>query len=139
LQGAGADDIMRNFGLRNTLYSFGIAHPGAIALHNFPKSLLKLQRDNEIIDLSVVDIVRTRRRGVPRYNDFRAGLHRPRIRSFEEVTASPEDARLLKELYGDVDKIDTVVGLLSEPAPAGFRFSDTSFRIFILMASRSLQ
>ncbi|TGS73881.1 peroxidase family protein, partial [Mesorhizobium sp. M8A.F.Ca.ET.181.01.1.1] len=65
IQGAGADDIMRNFGLRNTLYSFGVAHPGAIALHNFPRSLLKLERDNEIIDLSVVDIVRTRRRGVP--------------------------------------------------------------------------
>ncbi|WFP65884.1 peroxidase family protein [Mesorhizobium sp. WSM4904] len=139
IQGANADEIMRSFGLRNTLYSFGVAHPGAIALHNFPRSLLKLERDNEIIDLSVVDIVRTRRRGVPRYNDFRAGLHRPRIRSFEEVTASPEDARLLKQIYGDVDKIDTVVGLLSEPAPAGFGFSDTAFRIFILMASRRLQ
>ena len=73
-----ADDAMRAFGLRNTLYSFGIAHPGAITLHNFPRSLTSFERNSEIIDLSVVDIVRTRRRGVPRYNDFRAGLHRPR-------------------------------------------------------------
>ena len=38
------------------------------------------ERDGERIDLSVVDLVRTRRRGVPRYNDFRAGLHKPRLK-----------------------------------------------------------
>jgi hypothetical protein len=139
IQGNKADDAMRNFGLRNTLYSFGIAHPGAIALHNFPTALQALERDGEIIDLSVVDLVRTRRRGVPRYNDFREGLHRPRIRRWEELTTNPEDVRLLKEIYGDIDRIDTVVGLLAEPAPKGFGFSDTAFRIFILMASRRLQ
>ena len=32
-----------------------------------------------------------------------------------------------------------MVGLTAEPAPAGFGFSDTAFRIFILMASRRLQ
>ena len=42
------------------------------------------------------------------------------------------------ELY-TVDKVDTVVGLTAEQAPAGFGFSDTAFRIFILMASRRLK
>ncbi|WP_027232923.1 peroxidase family protein [Phyllobacterium sp. UNC302MFCol5.2] len=139
IQAAAADDAMRAFGLRNTLYSFGIAHPGAITLHNYPRSLLALERDNEIIDLSVVDLVRTRRRGVPRYNDFRAGLHRPRLRSFEELTTNPADIELLKKFYGSIDRVDTVVGLFAEPAPTGFGFSDTAFRIFILMASRRLQ
>jgi heme peroxidase/catalase len=139
IQGTDADEGMRKFGLRNALYSFGIAHPGAIVLHNFPRALLNLERDGEIIDLSVVDIVRTRRRGVPRYNDFRAGLHKPRIRSWEELSTSPEDQRLLKEIYGSIDRVDTVVGLTAEPAPQGFGFSDTAFRIFILMASRRLQ
>ena len=32
---------------------------------------LRARQNGELIDLSVVDIVRTRRRGVPRYNDFR--------------------------------------------------------------------
>jgi hypothetical protein len=139
IQGAEADDTMRQFRLRNTLYSFGIAHPGAIALHNFPKSLVKLERNGEIIDLSVVDVMRTRRRGVPRYNDFRAGLHKPRITRWEDLTASPDDSRLLKDIYGSIDRVDTVVGLTAEPAPQGFGFSDTAFRIFILMASRRLQ
>jgi len=32
-----------------------------------------------------------------------------------------------------------MVGLFAEEPPAGFGFSDTAFRIFILMASRRLQ
>ena len=32
-----------------------------------------------------------------------------------------------------------MVGLFAETPPAGFGFSDTAFRIFILMASRRLQ
>ena len=35
--------------------------------------------------------------------------------------------------------MDLQVGMLSEPLPKGFGFSDTAFRIFILMASRRLK
>ncbi|EMF52335.1 MULTISPECIES: peroxidase family protein [Streptomyces] len=139
IQGAAAESQIRKTGLANTLYSFGIAHPGAITLHNFPRALQRFERDGEIVDLSVVDLVRTRRRGVPRYNDFRAGLHRGRIRSFEELTRNPQTLARLKDVYRDVDEIDTVVGLFAENPPEGFGFSDTAFRIFILMASRRLQ
>ncbi|WP_327433450.1 peroxidase family protein [Streptomyces sp. NBC_01236] len=139
IQGSAAESQIRKTGLANTLYSFGIAHPGAITLHNFPRSLQQFERDGEIIDLSVVDLVRTRRRGVPRYNDFRAGLHKPRIRSFEELTQNAETLARLKEVYRSVDEIDTVVGLFAENPPEGFGFSDTAFRIFILMATRRLQ
>ena len=34
--------------------------------------------------------------------------------------------------------MDLTVGLYAEPLPEGFGFSDTAFRIFILMASRRL-
>ncbi len=123
----------------NTLYSLGIAHPGAITLHNFPRALQAFQRDGEVIDLSVVDLVRTRRRGVPRYNDFRAGLHKPRIRRFEDLSSDPETVARLRDVYRSVDDIDTMVGLFAENPPTGFGFSDTAFRVFILMASRRLQ
>jgi hypothetical protein len=83
--------------------------------------------------------VRTRRRGVPRYNDFREGLHKPRIRDWEELSADPESVRRMRELYRSVDEVDTMVGLFAETPPDGFGFSDTAFRIFILMASRRLQ
>ncbi|WP_421723158.1 peroxidase family protein [Bauldia sp.] len=139
IQGKMADDAMRDTGLCDALYSFGVAYPGAITLHNFPESLRRFEREGEIIDLAVVDLMRTRKRGVPRYNGFRRGLRMPEIKSFDEMTANPETNRLLKEIYGDVDKVDTVVGLLGEQPPPGFGFSDTAFRIFILMASRRLQ
>jgi hypothetical protein len=139
IAGASADDGLRAFGLENTLYSFGVAHPGAITLHNYPRSLQRFERDGEIIDLSVVDLVRARRRGVPRYNDFRTGLHRPRITSWEQLSPSKDTVQRLREVYRSIDEVDTMVGLFAETPPAGFGFSDTAFRIFILMASRRLQ
>jgi len=139
IQGAMADVELRKFGLENTLYSFGLSYPGAITLHNYPRSLQKFERNGELIDLSVVDLVRTRRRGVPRYNDFRAGLHKPRIKHWEELCDDQESVRRMKELYRSVDEVDTMVGLFAETPPPGFGFSDTAFRIFLLMASRRLQ
>jgi len=140
IQGSETDGNMRRLELPNVLYSFGIAHPGAITLHNYPKSLQKFERSNgELIDLSVVDIVRDRRRGVPRYNDFRAALQLPRLRDWEELSTDPLTRRKLRDIYGKLDMVDTMVGLFSEAVPAGFGFSDTAFRIFILMASRRLQ
>ncbi|MDF2971361.1 MAG: catalase [Microvirga sp.] len=140
IQGDKTDDVMRQIKLTNVLYSFGMAYPGAIVLHNFPRTLQAFQRDGELIDLSVVDLVRTRRRGVPRYNDFRAGLHKPRVRRFEDLTSDPESVRRLREVYrDDIDLVDTMVGLFAETPPLGFGFSDTAFRVFLLMASRRLQ
>ncbi|MEM8787925.1 MAG: peroxidase family protein [Pseudomonadota bacterium] len=143
LQGRKTGDVMRRFGLQNTLYSFGTAHPGAIRLHNYPDALRHFTRDTaegiERIDLSVVDIMRERSRGLPRYNKFREGLHKPPIRHWEDITQDPEDVRLLRDIYGSLDKVDTMVGLFSEAPPPGFGFSETSFRIFILMATRRIQ
>jgi hypothetical protein len=34
--------------------------------------------------------------------------------------------------------VDTIIGMFAEKRPAGFAFSDTAFRIFIVMASRRL-
>ncbi|HEY2224101.1 peroxidase family protein [Actinomycetospora sp.] len=139
IQGGSTDELMRSTGLENVLFSFGVANPGAISLHNFPRSLRTFERDGERVDLAVADLVRTRRRGVPRYNDFRAGLHKPRIRRWEDFPSDPDTIAELREVYGSVDRVDTMVGLFAETPPPGFGFSDTAFRIFILMASRRLQ
>ena len=45
----------------------------------------------------------------------------------------------MRRVYdGDIEKVDLMVGLFAERLPKGFAFSDTAFRIFILMASRRL-
>ena len=50
--------------------------PGAITLHNYPRFLQQLDRpDGELLDLAAIDILRTRERGVPRYNEFRRLFH----------------------------------------------------------------
>jgi hypothetical protein len=122
-------------------YSFGIAHPGAVTLHNYPRHLQNLRMDNgEHLDLAAVDIFRDRERGVLRYNNFRRMLHKPPVTSFDELTDNPVWRKQLKEVYNnDLEKVDTMTGLFAEPLPAGFGFSETAFRLFILMASRRLK
>jgi hypothetical protein len=91
------------------------------------------------MDLAATDILRTRELGVPRYNEFRQLLHRPPVRTFAELTDNPFWAEELRRVYeDDIDMVDLMVGLYAEPRPKGFGFSDTAFRIFILMASRRL-
>ena len=87
-----------------------------------------------------IDIARDRERGVPRYNDFRERLRKGRIKRFEDLTDDAELVEEIRDVYDDdVDRVDLQVGMLAEPLPPGFGFSDTAFRIFILMASRRLR
>jgi hypothetical protein len=124
----------------DTLYSFGIAHPGAIELHNFPRFLQDIvTQTGDRIDLAAVDIMRDRERGVPRYNEFRRLLHLRPFSSIDELTPNKRWVEELKEVYGDdIERVDLMAGMFAETPPAGFGFSDTAFRVFILMASRRL-
>ena len=126
------------------IYSFGIQNPGAVTLRNYPNWMRRMNRRSgakieELIDLATIDILRDRERGVPRYNRFRELFHMPRVTSFEEMTDDSELARELREIYVHPDKVDLMVGMYAEKPPAGFGFSDTAFRVFILMASRRLR
>jgi hypothetical protein len=128
-------------GMSDLFYSFGIMHPGAITLHNYPHFLRQLVQDNgDVFDLAAVDILRDRERGIPRYNRFREIIGRGRVKTFEEITSNPQWAKELREVYNnDIDLVDLMVGLFAEDLPEGFGFSDTAFRVFILMASRRLK
>jgi hypothetical protein len=97
--------------------------------------------DGQLRDMGTVDILRDRERGVPRYTAFRRLLRMTVPKTFEELTGGNKELAVkLSEVYdGDIDKVDTLVGSHSEPLPQGFGFSDTAFRIFILMASRRLK
>lgn len=133
--------------LADVCYSFGIAHPGAITFQNYPRFLRNMKRYkadgvtvDQIIDLASIDILRDRERGVPRYNDFREMLRLPRARTFSDITSNSAWAAEISKVYdGDIDRVDVVVGMMAEDLPRGFGFSDTAFRIFILMASRRLK
>ena len=135
-----AREVLEQISLLDLFYSFGTSYPGAITLHNYPRHLQQLtETDGTLNDLSTTEIIRDRERGVPRYNAFRKLLHRTPVTSFEELTDNPQWVEELRRVYNnDIDQVDLMVGMYAETKPAGFGFSDTAFRVFILMASRRL-
>jgi len=135
------NELLQNAPTTDLLYSLGTLHPGALELHNFPKFLQRFTRpDGKVADLGTIDIMRMREFGVPRYTVFRDLLHLRPLNSFNDVTTNPTWAREMRDLYeGRLDRLDLMVGMFAEPKPWGFGFSDTAFRIFILMASRRLK
>jgi Animal haem peroxidase len=140
LAGPHVQEVVEQIKMGDLLYSFGIAHPGAIQLHNYPRFLQTyLRPDGFIMDLASTDILRSRELGVPRYNLFRQLLHKPALKSIDELTDDPVWVEEIKRVYNnDIDRVDVTVGLYAERPPKGFGFSDTAFRIFVLMASRRL-
>jgi hypothetical protein len=136
-----ARETLHEVPMADIMYSFGTSHPGAIMLHNYPRALQNLKKeDGTPIDLGTIDILRDRERGVPRYNEFRRLFHRKPVRTFEELTDKPQWAEEIRDTYdNDIEKVDLMVGLYAEPPTRGFAFSDTAFRVFALMASRRLK
>ncbi|MEP1201588.1 peroxidase family protein [Tateyamaria sp.] len=126
-------------------YSLCTENPGALVLHNYPDALRDMTRENgRRIDLAAVDILRDRERGVPRFCEFRRQLGMKVPTTFADITSNEAWQADLQEVYGTVDKVDLLIGTLAESQsergqPPRFGFSDTAFRIFILMASRRLK
>jgi len=86
-----------------------------------------------------VDILRSRERGVRRYNEFRRQLHLKPVASFEGLTPNREWQSELRQVYdNNLEMVDLSVGLFAETPPPGMGFSDTAFRIFALMAPRRI-
>ena len=164
IQANGTRPFMNRFAMEDLFYSFGVACPGALTLHNFPRALQQFHRlkdengpaGGETLDLAAVDIMRDRERAVPRYNQFRKLLLLLPTFSYRRLVGLPllpwftgltkreqkerkEWAQELKRLYPRRKLLDLMVGLYAEHKPKGFGFSDTAFRIFILMASRRLK
>jgi len=140
IAGPHAEEVLQRVSLSDAFYSFGTAYPGAIVLNNYPRFLQHFERpDGHFMDLAATDILRSRELGVPRYNQFRKLLRLAPASSFEELTNDPVLAEKIRRVYNnDIDRVDLIVGMFAEKRPAGFAFSETAFRIFILMASRRL-
>lgn len=147
--------IMESHDLKDLYYSFGTQHPGQLVLNNFPSALQNLEiQGRGVMDLGMVDILRDRERGVPRYNQFRRAIGLKAIASYRDFFPPRKalDDRQMKVLekfykvYGrdsqgndNVEAIDLLVGTLAEEVrPKNFGFGETQFQIFILMASRRL-
>jgi hypothetical protein len=142
LSGPGGLDVLGEVGLQDVTYSFGTAHPGLVTLHNFPNFLQEFVRPDGqgTVDLAATDVLRIRELGVPRYNDFRRHLGMAPVNDFSAIAPDAATEATLRRVYqDDIDAVDLLIGMYGEPRPKGFAFSDTAFRIFLLMAPRRLQ
>ncbi len=139
-----AREVAKQVSMTDLFYSFGTSYPGALTLHNYPRHLqLRVEPDGSVIDLATTEILRDRERGVPRYNEFRKLVHLRPIKRFEDLSINVTWVEQLRRIYNnDIDQVDLLIGMYAEfesaRLPQGFGFSDTAFRIFILMASRRL-
>ncbi len=160
-------DIVANNDLKDLFYSFGTQNPGQLVLNNFPKFMQELEiKGLGTMDLALVDVLRDRERGVPRYNHFRTAIGLKPVKKYADFFpgGKPQDERQqiilekLNAVYGkdanghdNVDMIDLLVGTSAEEVRPvaqrdrhgklkgnGFGFGETMFQIFILMASRRL-
>ena len=140
IAGTHTHEVLNTVAMTDLIYSFATSNPGAIVLNNFPKGLQHFVKpDGSILDLAATDILRSRERGVPRYNEFRRKFHLTPAERFEDFSDDPAVVEKLRNIYDDPEDVDLMIGLYTEAPPKGFAFSDTAFRVFILMASRRLK
>ena len=128
--------------LPDLLYSFGTMHPGADRACTTSRATCRTfdRPDGKLMDLASTDILRIRELGraaLQRVPPAAAPRSRRDLRRPDRRRASW--AAEMRDVYdGDVEQVDLMVGMFAERRPTGFAFSDTAFRIFILMASRRL-
>jgi len=125
---AKATEATRSRGLSNWALTMGRQRLGLLALGNSPQFLqnLKIPRLNsatQMIDVTALDLIRDRERGVPRFNEFRRQYGLRQLTSFDDfvdqhLPADSSDkadqqklAATLREVYGqhlcDATKIIT--------------------------------
>ena len=147
--------FMAQHDLKDLYYSFGTQNPGQLVLNNFPKFMQELSIPGHgTMDLAMVDVMRDRERGVPRYNQFRRAINLKPIKRYtdffrQDIPLTERQLEIVekfKAVYGqdengndNVEMIDLLVGTSAEEIrPKNFGFGETMFQIFILMASRRL-
>lgn len=143
-RGRAAHRIVKEHGLANMFNSFGLEKGGALINNNAPDWATDMSIDGQpIIDLSTIDVVRDRERGVPGYNDMRELQGLPRLLSYDDMGVDARTRADLERLYGSapqgLDIMDLQVGMLCDlKRPAGFGFDDLRFAFFLKAASSRL-
>ncbi len=89
-----------------TLFEETSSQPAArIGLFNTADFLLP-------VELASIDL--GRKSQMASYNDYREMCQYPRVTDFNQITSDPDAQRYLKDLYGNVDRVEFYVGLYAE-------------------------
>ncbi|KAJ7827242.1 heme peroxidase [Mycena olivaceomarginata] len=99
----GAQEVIRGNKFGDVLYTFGTDNPGA------------LPGAPSILDMGVIDILRDRERGVPRYNEFRRLFALVPAKKMDDISDDKDAVAALRRIYGeDVEAVDLLSGTLAE-------------------------
>ncbi len=118
---AAADYMLNNeqllvHGVENLIEAASSQRAGLISLRNTPDFLIEA-------DLAAMDKSRGWR--IRSYNDYRELYSLGRVKTFAEISSNPTISAALKELYGSVDDVEFLVGLLAEDRIAGSPLGET--------------
>lgn len=150
-------NLMRKPGMSEKIFHSIFHYPcGHLVGSNYPHAMRELApTDTDGVDISdmkidmaAIDLYRDRERGIQKLNEFRRQLKLKPFKTWKELTGpSPPgvkitNAQKLEMIYGPapegIEKCDLLVGDLYEKKLKGFAISETSFIVFLLMASRRL-
>src|SRR5690606_24147026 len=101
-----------------------------------------------VLDLAMIDVLRDREDGVPRFNELRRRWGMPQFTAWSDFTDDPDQISRLKAVYQAdgcsdqeaIDRVDLLVGTLgSAKRPSGYGFGEELFTLFILNATRRLE
>ncbi len=81
------------------------------------------------LDLAAININRGRERGIPDFNKVREDFGLTPYTTISELCSNPEAVAALTTLYGDVDDIDSWVGMLAEDHMSDALFGPTIMKI----------
>lgn len=107
-------------------------------------SLKPVVHDKSIIDIMAIDVQRGRDMGMAGYNRFRQFCRKKNfgaVASFDDLhnEISSDDIKMLKSLYGNVNDIDLVVGMMLEQVWAGDRIVGPTIACIIAEQFRRLK
>lgn len=147
LIGLKGEQRLSKIGMEQMLVSMGHQSSGAVTLWNYPSWMRDLVAHDvngedrpDPVDMAALEIYRDRERKVSRFNEFRRNMLMIPISKWEDLTDDEEVVEALRDVYGDdVEKLDLLVGLHAERKIRGFAISETSFFLFLLIASRRLE
>lgn len=127
--------LIRSVGIEPVLAGLAYEYTGAMRFHNLAPGLQNMQHRYLLdpnpepftqpncqavpgLDFAVIDIVRERERGLPRYLDFRNLVGQgnlPEILYFDDIAQNAQDAAALADLYQwQLNQVDTMVGIYGE-------------------------
>eukprot|EP01084_Bolivina_argentea_P275948 470699_1 len=109
-------NINNKYSMKDIIYSFGtLNHPRRYELNSYPTSFTHFTTDDGLItDLSVVDLIRFRERGLPKYTATRRLLSLEEITSYEQLTNDEDLIDTLEQFYDNIDDMDLLIGMMLE-------------------------